>query len=231
MSGSCLQSEGISDAQGRRAVARARGGHAKGSRSHLLGGIALLLIGLAVVGSDARAACHKALVVVDVQKLYLSRATWLTSDGKGLVAKIEPLLLAARENGIPVIYVQHVNNPGISPDSSLVGFADAIAPKDGELVVQKLFPSGFQGTTLQAELEARGITDLIVTGLSSVGCVDATIKAALSLGFSVTVIADAHAAADSVPVTSGQNDVWKALGATIVWSNAIDFATLCPKRS
>ena len=189
-----------------------------------------MLIGLAAVGSDAQAACHKALVVIDVQKLYLSRATWLTSDGKDLVAKIEPLLEAARENGIPVIYVQHVDNQGLPPTSSLVAFADAIAPKDGELVVQKRFPSGFEGTTLQAELNARGITDLIVTGLSSVGCVDATIKAALSLGFSVTVVADAHAAADSVPVTSGQNDVWKALGATLVWSNEIDFATLCPKE-
>jgi len=202
----------------------------KGLRSCFLGGIALLLIGLAVVGADARAVCHKALVVIDVQKLYLSRATWLTSDGKDLVAKIEPLLEAARENEIPVIYVQHVNNPGISQDSSLVAFADAIAPKDGELVVQKRFPSGFQGTTLQAELETRGITDLIVTGLSSVGCVDATIKAALSLGFSVTVVADAHAAAEGVQITAGQNDVWKALGATIVWSNAIDFATLCPNE-
>ncbi len=146
------------------------------------------------------------------------------------VAKIEPLLKAARENGIPVIYVQHVNNQGLPPTSSLVAFADAIVPKDGELVVQKRFPSGFQGTTFQADLVARGISDLIITGLSSVGCVDATIKAALSLGFSVAVVADAHAAADSVQVTSGQNDVWKALGATLVWSNAIDFATLCRKE-
>jgi len=202
----------------------------KGLRSYLSGGIALLLIGLAAVGSDARAGCHKALVVVDVQKLYLSRATWLTSDGKDLVAKIEPLLKAARENGFPVIYVQHINNQGLPPTSSLVAFADSIAPKDGELVVQKRFPSAFQGTRFQAELDARGITDLIITGLSSVGCVDATIKATLSLGFSVTVVADAHAAAEGVQITAGQNDVWKALGATIVWSNEIDFATLCPKE-
>ena len=46
------------------------------------------------------------------------------------------------------------------------------------------------------------------------------------LGFSVTVIADAHSAADSAPQTAGQNDVWKALGATLVGSNEIDFATL-----
>jgi len=137
---------------------------------------------------------------------------------------------AARENGFPVTHVQHIDNQGLPPTSSLVAFADAIAPKDGEHVVPKRFPSGFQETTLQAELSARGITDLIVTGLSSVGCVDATIKAALSLGFTVTVVADAHAAADSVQVTSGQNDVWKALGATIVLSNDIDFATLCPKE-
>jgi len=107
----------------------------KGSRWCFLGGIVLLLIGLALVGSDAQVACHKALVVIDVQKLYLSRATWLTSDGKDLVAKIEPLLKAARENGIPVIYVQHVNNQGLPATSSLVAFADAIAPRVSSFVL------------------------------------------------------------------------------------------------
>ena len=190
-----------------------------------------MLFTVAMLGSDTGTACHKALVIVDVQKLYLSRAAWLTADGKRLVEKIEPLLKAARENGIPVMFVQHVNNQGLPATSSLVAIADAIAPRAGELVVQKRFPSAFQGTTFQTELGARGITDLIVTGLSSVGCVDATIKAALALGYSVTVVADAHAAAEGVQVTSGQNDVWKALGATLVWSNEIDFATLCPKGS
>ena len=110
-------------------------GQVKGSRWCFLGGIVLLLIGLALVGSDAQVACHKALVVIDVQKLYLSRATWLTSDGKDLVAKIEPLLKAARENGIPVIYVQHVNNQGLPATSSLVAFADAIAPRVSSFVL------------------------------------------------------------------------------------------------
>ncbi len=189
-----------------------------------------MLCGASALASDTQTGCHTAFVIIDVQKLYLSRYTWLTSDGKDLVAKIEPLMKAARENGIPVIYVQHINNQGLPPTSSLVAIADALAPGEGELVVQKRFPSGFQETTLQSELDARGITDLIVTGLSSVGCVDATIKAALTLGFSVTVVADAHAAAEGVQITSGQNDVWKALGATIVLSDDIDFATLCPKQ-
>ena len=46
----------------------------------------------------------------------------------------------------------------------------------------------------------------------------------------MTVVADAHSAAEGVQITSGQNDVWKALGATLVWSNEIDFVTLCPKE-
>jgi nicotinamidase-related amidase len=188
-------------------------------------GAAALLVAL---GLSANAACDKAFVIVDVQRLYVEGGRWFTADGTSIVAKIAPLLELARTSGVPVLYIQHVENPGVSVDSPLVGFPDAIAPREGEPVVQKRYASGFDQTTLQAELDARGIKTLFLTGLSSTACLNATLRSAQLLGYGVTVLADAHSAGGNAGTAAMMNDVWKTLGATVLPSAEIDFAALCP---
>jgi nicotinamidase-related amidase len=188
-------------------------------------GAAALLVAL---GLSANAACDKAFVIVDVQRLYVEGGRWFTADGASIVAKIAPLLELARTSGVPVLYIQHVENPGVSVDSPLVGFPDAIAPREGEPVIQKRYASGFDQTTLQAELNARGIKTLFLTGLSSIACLNATLRSAQLLGYGVTVLADAQSAGGNARTAAMMNDVWKTLGATVVPSTGIDFASLCP---
>jgi nicotinamidase-related amidase len=194
-------------------------------------GCTVVLVGVAflvAMGLSASAACDKAFVIVDVQRLYVEGGRWFTADGASIVAKIAPLLELARTNGVPVLYIQHVENPGISVDAPLVGFPDAIAPREGEPVVQKRYASGFDQTTLQAELDARGIKSLFLTGISSTACLNATLRGALLLGYGVTVLADAHSAGGNAETAALMNDVWKTLGATVLPSAEIDFASLCP---
>lgn len=65
------------------------------------------------------------------------------------------------------------------------------APLPGEVVVTKQYASGFHGTSLAATLTAQGVDTVLVTGLTTSGCVRATATDALQYGFRPLVVADA----------------------------------------
>jgi nicotinamidase-related amidase len=71
-----------------------------------------------------------------------------------------------------------------------------VAPEDGETVLQKARPNGFVGTALERELLGHGVEEVVVAGMMSSMCVDATVRAAVDLGFTATVVHDACAAPD-----------------------------------
>jgi len=83
-----------------------------------------------------------------------------------------------------------------------------VAPAEGETVIEKDAPNGFLRTPLERELRSRDVDQLVVAGMMTSMCVDATVRAAADLGFAVTVVHDACAAPDlefgavSVPAAS-----------------------------
>jgi maleamate amidohydrolase len=85
---------------------------------------------------------------------------------------------------VPALEVFVSGNP-------LGGWPEGLEPADGELVISKQYPSAFFGTSLAATLEAKGIDTLIITGLTTSGCVRATCVDAMSYGFIPIVVADA----------------------------------------
>src|SRR5512145_3330538 len=122
-----------------------------------------------------------ALLVIDVQAGMFDGTLYQPEDS---IQRLQGLIAAAHTASIPVIYVQHV---GDHPDDPLhpnrEGHAihAAIAPQPGEVVVQKHDPDSFMNTTLQEELEKRGIKKLVVAGLQTEFCVDTTCRRAYSL--------------------------------------------------
>jgi maleamate amidohydrolase len=70
-------------------------------------------------------------------------------------------------------------------------FTPELSPLPGDWVVTKHYPSAFFGTALASQLVASGIDTLIITGLSTSGCVRATAVDALCLGFVPMVVTDA----------------------------------------
>ena len=74
--------------------------------------------------------------------------------------------------------------------------AGPVAPQGDETVVEKGLPNAFAGTGLQALLEATGRKNLIVAGLMTHMCVSSTARAALDLGFRVTIDAASCATRD-----------------------------------
>lgn len=138
-----------------------------------------------------------ALLVIDVQPVFMT-PPMLTTDGDDLVAKCRTLIERARTSGIPVIYVQHVDEDDMPKDVHVEAkaFHADIAPKPGEPIVEKIFGSAFMQTNLEEVLASTGIRHLVVCGLSATGCVHQTVLFAKLFGYDVTVVKDAVGAPD-----------------------------------
>jgi len=80
----------------------------------------------------------------------------------------------------------------------------AIAPKDGDRVIDKRTLDGFYETSLFAELAAEGINRLSVMGAQTEVCVDTTCRRAFSLGFEVTLVSDGHSTWENATLTADQ---------------------------
>jgi nicotinamidase-related amidase len=136
-----------------------------------------------------------ALVVIDAQIGVVGEAY----HHDEVLENINLLLDRARTSGTPVIYVQHNESKGreLEPGAPKWSIHPAVAPHDGEPIVQKTAPDSFYETSLQTELEAHGIKRLIITGGQTQYCVDTTVRRAVAQGYDVLLVSDAHTTEDS----------------------------------
>jgi len=197
------------------------------NRSH----IAWALIGallLCVPGAVASQFCDTALLVIDMQTIYLSHAALANVDGLPILPKVAATIEAARSAGVPVIYAKNLDSR-VSEDDEELNFPELITPVPGDIVVTKRDPDPFKETVLKSILEARDVTRLIICGIWSSCCVKDAILAATRLGFEVIVVADAHG--DSVlriPEIATLNATWDAMtGVSAVRLEEIAFGSFC----
>ena len=148
-----------------------------------------------------------ALILIDFVAAYFDRESPLYADVDAPLGKALELVDIARSNNVPVIYTNVVYQPGtgnggrffekVAPlQSFLAGnpmgaWPAGLSPRDGELVISKQYPSAFFGTSLASTLTARGIDTLVITGLTTSGCIRATCVDTVSHGFIPLVVADA----------------------------------------
>ena len=123
-----------------------------------------------------------------------------------VLARIGDLLAKARAAKAPVIFVQHDQDafPPMTPSTPGWQIHPAVAPLPGEPVVRKRAADAFYAAPLRAELDARGVTRLVVAGAETQYCVDTTVRRALSLDYDVTLAADAHTFAGDGPLPPEQ---------------------------
>lgn len=126
------------------------------------------------------------LLVVDVQKGLIDDHPY---RGAELLDQIRTLTERARANGVEVVYVRHCEDDpeGLFPGSPAWQVHPAIAPLFGENVFDKRFSSAFKDTGLDEYLRGRGVKSLIVTGMQTEFCIDATIKSAFERGYKVVM--------------------------------------------
>ncbi|WP_317928571.1 isochorismatase family protein [Halioxenophilus sp. WMMB6] len=148
-----------------------------------------------------------ALLLIDFVEAYFDKSCDLYADVEDALASATRVLEAARKAGILVVYTNVVYHPsGINggrffekakPLRYLVeghpmgAWAGSLAPAANELVVSKQYPSAFFGTSLASTLTAAGIDSVILTGLTTSGCVRASCVDASSHGFIPIVVAEA----------------------------------------
>jgi nicotinamidase-related amidase len=140
----------------------------------------------------------RALLIIDIQNDYFPGGAFPLVAPEDAAAAARRVLDAFRAAGEPVVHVQHIwDAPDAAffrPDTDGVALHALGAPADGELVVRKEEPNAFLGTALEQELRSRGVEQLVVAGMMSSTCVDATVRAASDLGLGVTVVHDGCAA-------------------------------------
>lgn len=139
----------------------------------------------------------KALLIIDIQNDYFE------GGANPLVGSHEASLSAwmvlnhFRSNGMTVIHIQHLSvRPGSTffvPGTNGAEIHINVAPTDGEKVFTKNYPNSFRDTELLDYLKSNDITHLVVCGMMTHMCVDATVRAAKDFGFDCTVISDACA--------------------------------------
>ena len=176
----------------------------------------------------------RALVIVDIQKDYFPGGAHPLAAPEAAARAARRVLDAFRASGDPIVHVRHVWDEEeatfMRPETEGVEIHPEVAPAEDELVITKEFPNSFRETALEDELRARRVDSVVVCGMMTSMCVDATVRAAVDLGFDTTVVHDACATCDlqfdgrTVPAAEVHSAFLAALGdgyATVVSSDEI----------
>jgi nicotinamidase-related amidase len=139
----------------------------------------------------------RGLVIVDIQKDYFPGGAHPLEGPEAAAESAARLLADFRAAGDPVFHVRHVwaeeDATFMRPGTEGVEINERVAPLEGEAVISKEHPNSFRDTVLEDKLRKAGVDELVVCGMMTSMCVDATVRAAVDLGFDTTVAADACA--------------------------------------
>jgi nicotinamidase-related amidase len=142
----------------------------------------------------------QALIVIDVQESFRHRQYFTEAEVPQFLANLQTLIDRARERDIPVVQVFHreagedAGNPFSSASGkvrSLEGLSVSPAVVIYKEVHSALFGAAADGTPLLQWLRARGIGELIITGIRTEQCCETTARHASDLGFQVRYVTDA----------------------------------------
>jgi nicotinamidase-related amidase len=134
---------------------------------------------------------NTALLVVDVQNGVVEGA----HDRETVVANVGSLVGKARQQKIPVVWVQH-SDDGLVRGGDSWQIVPELSPDAAEPLVDKIYGDSFEDTTLEAVLSDLGVGRLFVVGAQSDVCIRSTIHGALVRGYDTTLVSDAHTTED-----------------------------------
>ena len=148
-----------------------------------------------------------ALILIDFVEAYFDQGCELYADIETEFHSALRIRQLAHERGVPVILTNVVYQQGgadggafykkVKPlrhfqkGQPMGEWPKGLEPLENELIVSKQYPSAFFGTSLAATLTSMGVDSLILTGLTTSGCVRASCIDCVSSGFIPIVVADA----------------------------------------
>ena len=155
---------------------------------------------------------HSALVVIDLANDFVYPGGVIADAGgpayqklaQGIIPNLERLVDAARQAGVTVVYATDAHTPADSelrkwPPHAMKGtklaeVVQQLAPQPGDLVIEKQTYSPFASSDIDAQLKARGIERIYVTGLHTDCCARHFSGDAFQKGYDLVWITDALAA-------------------------------------
>jgi len=142
-------------------------------------------------------AMSAALLIVDIQNDYFPGGAMEVVGATAAAAQAAKLLALFREQGRPVIHMQHLSTrPGATfflPGTPGAEIHAAVRPQGEERVFQKHFPNSFRDTSLLDHLRQEKVSALVIAGMMTHMCIDTTTRAAADLGFACALAHDACA--------------------------------------
>ena len=134
---------------------------------------------------------NTALLVIDVQAGVVAG----NHARDAVVANVATLVDKAREQDVPVVWVQH-NDDGLARGSDEWQLVPELKRDDAEPLVEKSYGDSFEDTNLEDVLSDLSIGRLIVAGAQTDQCVRSTLHGALARGYDATLVSDAHTTED-----------------------------------
>jgi nicotinamidase-related amidase len=133
---------------------------------------------------------NTALIVVDVQYGLFNRETPIYKEDE-LLGNINDLIDSAHTLNIPVIFIQHCSERLVE-NSTEWQLHPRLKVDENDTLIIKRKPNAFKNTNLKKELDKKKVTKLVIVGIWTHNCVQATCKGAKKLGYEVILIRDAH---------------------------------------
>jgi nicotinamidase-related amidase len=137
---------------------------------------------------------NTALLVVDVQNCVVEG----TPGRDTVVANVGSLVEKARQEQIPVVWVQH-NDENIVRGSDGWRIVPELTPDEAEPLVEKSYGDSFEDTNLETVLSGLGVGRLVVVGAQTDACIRSTLHGAFARGYDATLVSDAHTTEDQTP--------------------------------
>ena len=134
---------------------------------------------------------NTALLVIDVQNGVVAG----THDRDTVVANVGTLVEKARQEQVPVVWVQH-SDEQLERGSEAWRIVPELTPDDAEPLVEKHYGDSFEDTDLETVLSGLGVGRLVVAGAQTDECVRSTLHGAFVRGYDATLVSDAHTTED-----------------------------------
>jgi nicotinamidase-related amidase len=138
-----------------------------------------------------------ALLLIDLQNDYFPGGKMELEGSIEASLKAEHLLSHFRQERLPIVHVQHLSTRSgatfFIPGTSGAEIHENLQPLEHEVVFQKHYPNSFRDTPLLKHLQQKEISRLVISGMMTHMCVDATTRAAFDYGFGCMVAHDACA--------------------------------------
>ncbi len=165
-----------------------------------------------------------ALLIIDVQQDLFEKTNPVYQADR-LLDNLLALVEAAHRARAPVVYIQHNNKSGLLKGSPGWQLHPRLRPQEGDLRVDKQRSNAFEQTPLDELLRSRGVKHVVVTGMVTNICVKNTCLGAIALGYTTTLVSDAHRTdrQDAAKVIALWNEKLSQAGAAVKPAREIAF--------